>query len=105
MKVTEFMIGISQMCNYYSGGKTPCTNEAGELCPLANIQCDFTIPMTVEDSEKVQAIVDKWVHRGDGTNEERFKAVFGMNAMEFWSLSDVNAQIWLKQRYEAVAGE
>lgn len=102
MKTTEFMIAMGEMCKAYSGGTEPCTGKGGELCPLAkaDCNCDLTIPLSVVDAEKIQAIVEKWKREQGGTNEEKFEQIFGITAMEFWTLSDVNAEKWLKQAYE-----
>jgi len=99
MKAIEFMIAHAAICKYYGGVIKGC-NKDGEQCPLKGIDCDLRADMTTQDAEQMQAIVEKWVHRNDGTNEDKFKAVFGYDAGDIFTLCDVNFNDWLKQKYE-----
>lgn len=99
MKAIEFMIAHGAICKHYGGVMKGCTKN-GEQCPLKGIDCDLRADMTPQDAEQMQALVDKWLNRNGKTNADKFKEIFGMELMEFWTLCDVNAEQWAKQKYE-----
>lgn len=99
MKTTEFMVALGAMCKEYTSD-TPCTNEKSEVCPLHNYNCDITVGLSPKESEDIQAIVERWARGKGQTNAQKFMEVFGLEAVDFWSLCDVNAEKWMQQPYE-----
>lgn len=93
MKVAEFMVTKAAMCEYYS--KKGC-----EKCPLDGLNCNFDTPMSVQDAEKMQAIVEKWANRHGKTNRDKFLEVFGMEWTDLYSMNNVNAETWSGQKFE-----
>lgn len=99
MKAIDFIVTRAKMCDYYGGVLKGCAKE-GEKCPLKAIDCDITADMSVGDAERMQAIVEKWAHRKDGTNGDKFEEVFGEDFLDIWTLSSVNAHEWASKKYE-----
>lgn len=99
MKAVEYMVARAAMCKYYGGVMGGCC-KSGEECPLHNVDCDISPNMTVGEAEQMQAIVKKWTMRNAETVASKFKEVFGLDAWDFWNMSNVNATTWLNQKYE-----
>lgn len=100
MNATEFMVTRGKMCVYYGNVMCGCS-KGGEKCPLHELEdCRPYEGMSVPDAERMQAIVEKWAQRNKGTNDDKFKEVFGEDFLDIWTLSSVNAHEWAAQKYE-----
>ena len=99
MKAIEFMIAHAAICKYYGGVMGGC-KKGDDHCPLKDIDCDLNADMTPQDAEQMQALVERWINRNGKTNADKFKEVFGMDWTDMWSLCNVNADKWAKQKYE-----
>ena len=100
MNATEFMVARGEMCKYYYSVIGGCSRK-GEKCPLHSLDdCQPYAGMTVQDAERMQAIVDKWMHRDEETNADKFREIFGEEFMDMWRVSNELAEEWAQQRYE-----
>lgn len=99
MNAIEFITARAAICKYYGGVMGGCSKGA-DKCPLSEIECDISPNMSVQDAERMQAIVDKWMHRDGETNGDKFREIFGDEFIDMWSLSDISAEEWAKQKYE-----